>query len=135
MEEKVDSFVLFNCEEQFYISCEQKENLKLPSRKTRLINTSYLQAELDQYQIGFSIGIGNLIDDVSLGDHVSIVLCWLQQFCTGGALIRLAFSPRGFCCKPTKGPCFNRSQPLHSVDLVDEKEPPSSNQQQTSMEK
>ncbi|KRY52899.1 hypothetical protein T03_13208 [Trichinella britovi] len=109
MEEKVDSFVLFNCEEQFYISCDQK--------------------------IGFSIGIGNLIDDVSLGDHVSIVLCWLQQFCTGGALIRLAFSPRGFCCKPTKGPCFDRNQPLHSVDLVDEKKPPSSNQQQTSMEK
>ncbi|KRX81140.1 hypothetical protein T06_567 [Trichinella sp. T6] len=87
------------------------ENLKLPSRKTRLINTSDLQAEFDQYQIGFSIGIGNLIDDVSLGDHVSIVLCWLQQFCTGGALIRLAFSPRGFCCKPTKGPCFDRNQP------------------------
>ncbi|XP_003381214.1 conserved hypothetical protein [Trichinella spiralis] len=84
--------------------------------------------------IGFSIGIGNLIDDVSLGDHVSIVLCWLQQFCTGGALIRLAFSPRGFCSKPTKGPCFDRNQPLYS-DLVDEKEPPSSNQQQTSMEK
>ncbi|KRX99614.1 hypothetical protein T4E_10138 [Trichinella pseudospiralis] len=67
-----------------------------------------------QYQIGFGIGIGNLIDDVSLGDH-------------------LAFSPRGFCYKPTKGACFDRNQPLYSV-LVDEKEPPSSNQQ-TSTEK
>ncbi|KRY88279.1 hypothetical protein T4B_3150 [Trichinella pseudospiralis] len=70
-----------------------------------------------QYQIGFGIGIGNLIDD----------------FSTGGALIQLAFSPRGFCYKPTKGACFDRNQPLYSV-LVDEKEPPSSNQQ-TSTEK